>query len=96
MNDYVVDIIVEHPDGKKLAIFAGTSELKALEALLFYREQKEQHVDETRSMLVLKEAKPKEIKDRTLSRVMNSEIILASMDGDCVAVRQKMASSFLH
>jgi Domain of unknown function DUF1828 len=96
MKDYLVDIIVELSDGKTLAIFAGTSELKALEALLFWREQKDQSVPKTRSMLVLESAKPKEIKERTLSRIINSDIVLASMDGDSVAVKQKMQNSFLH
>jgi hypothetical protein len=96
MKDYVVDIIVESNDGRTLAIFAATSELKALEALLFTREQKEQNVSNTRSMLVLESAKPREIKERTLSRVMNSDILLASMDGEAIAVKQKMKESLLH
>ena len=96
MKDYIVDIIVESNDGKSLAIFAGTSELKALEALLFAREQKDQSITNTRAMLVLEKAKPADIKERTLSRVINSEIRLASMDGEAIAVQQKMADSLLH
>jgi hypothetical protein len=93
MKDYVVDIIVRAPDGRALAIFAGTSELKALEALLFWKECREQKVEGARSMLVLETAKPREIKERTLSRVMNSDILLAAMDGEEIQIRRKMQES---
>jgi Domain of unknown function DUF1828 len=96
MKDYIVDIIVRSPDGRSLAIFAATSELKALEALLFWREARTQNVDTVRSMLVLESAKPAEIKTRTLSRVMNSGIALASMDGEELAIRQKMAENLTY
>ena len=93
MKDYVVDIIVRSSDGRALAIFAGTSELKALEALLFSKECREQQVANVRPMLVLENAKPREIKERTFSRVINSDILLASMDGEEIAIRRKMAES---
>jgi Domain of unknown function DUF1828 len=96
MKDYVVDIIVRAPDERILAIFAATSELKALESLLFWRECKDRNVRHIRSMLVLEKAKPGYIKGRTLSRVMNSEILLASMEGEEVAIRQKMAMVLDH
>ncbi|MCA3556179.1 DUF1828 domain-containing protein [Aestuariivirga sp.] len=96
MKDYIVDIVVEGRDGRILAIFAGTSEVKALEALLFVNEQKKQLLSNVRAMLVLEKAKPADIKERTLSRVINSEIRLASMDGEAVAVKQKLEDSLLH
>jgi hypothetical protein len=93
LKDYVVDIIVRSPDGRALAIFAATSELKALECLLFWREQRDRAMHNVRTMLVLETSKPREIKERTLSRVMNSTILLASMDGEEIAIRQKMENS---
>ena len=96
MKDYIVDIVVRSPDERALAIFAATSELKALEALLFQKECKERDLDYVRSMLVLENARPRDIRTRTLSRVMNSEIILASMDGEEIAIRRKMADSLAY
>ncbi|TXL72273.1 DUF1828 domain-containing protein [Vineibacter terrae] len=96
MKDYVIDILVRSPGNRVLAIYAGTSEMKALEALLFWRESREQKVQHVRSMLVLEEAKPRDIKDRTLSRVMNSDILLASMDGEEIAIRRKMEFNLLN
>lgn len=96
MKDYVVDIIVRSPDERVLAIFAATSELKALESLLFWRECKDRKVQHVRSMLVLEKAKPGYIKGRTLSRVMNSDLLLASMEGEEIAIREKMAMVLEH
>ena len=91
MKDYQVDIIVRASDGRVLAIYAATSEIKALESLLFWKECKEREIPHLRSMLVLERVSPGYIKKRTLSRVMNSEILLASLDGEEIAVRHKMA-----
>lgn len=96
MKDYLVDILVRSPDGRFLAIYAATSELRALEALLFWKEYREQRVTQVRTMLVLEEAKPRSIRERTLSRVMNSDILLASMDGEEIAIRRKMEDNLLH
>lgn len=91
MKDYVIDILVRAPDGRSLAIFAGNSELRALECLLFWKEFRERKLEDVKAMLVLESAKPPQIKDRTFSRVVNSGVLLASMDGEDVAIRQKMA-----
>jgi hypothetical protein len=91
MNDYQVDIIVRADDGRVLAIYAATSEIKALESLLFWKECQDRGVEHLRSMLVLERANPGYIKKRTLSRVMNSQILLASLDGEEIAVRHKMS-----
>jgi hypothetical protein len=95
MKDYIVDIVVRSNDGRALAIYACTSELKALEALLFSKEQREQRITNVRAMLVLETSKPRDIKERTLSRVMNSNILLASMDGDEISIRQKMSENLI-
>ena len=88
-RDYIVDCVVRAPDGRVLAVFAGSSELKALESLLFW-EQVKTGYDQLKSMIVLEEAKPSAIKERTLSRVMNSGLVLATLDGGMVNVGQKM------
>jgi len=93
MKDYVVDVIVRSDDGRALAIYAATSETKALEALLFSRECRDQKISSVRSMLILENAKPRDIRTRTLSRVMNSDILLASMDGEEIAIKRKMQES---
>jgi len=93
MKDYIVDIIVRSPDGRTLAIYAATSETKALEALLFSRECKDQNVPNVRSMLILENPKPRDIRNRTLTRVMNSDILLASMEGEEIAIKRKISES---
>ena len=90
MRDYQVDIIVRSPDNRNLAIYAGNSEMRALEAMLFWREYREQRISNTRTMLVLETAKPRALKERTLARVMNSGLILASMDGEEISIGNKM------
>lgn len=89
-KDYVVDFVVRSPDGRVLAVFAGSSELKALESLLFWEQYKANASDTLKSMIVLEEAKPAAIKDRTLSRVMNSGLVLATLDGGFVNVGEKL------
>lgn len=90
MKDYVIDIVVRSADGRALAIYAATSENRALEALLFSRECRDQHITTARPMLILETAKPRDVRTKTLSRVMNSDILLASMDGEEIAIRRKM------
>jgi hypothetical protein len=95
MKDYLVDIIVRSKDGRSLAIFAGTSETRALESLLFWKEYREQNITSVRTFLMLESSKPRGIKDRTFSRVMNSGILLATMDGEEIAIRNKMRENLL-
>lgn len=95
MKDYIVDVLVRSADGRTLAVYAGSSELRALESLLFWKEYREQEIKGVKTMLVLETAKPRDIKDRTLARVMNSGILLATLEGDAIAVRQKMSESLL-
>ena len=90
MKDYVIDIVVRSSDGRALAIYAATSESKALEALLFSRECRDHNITNVRSMLILENPKPRDIRNRTLSRVMNSDILLASMEGEEIAIKRKI------
>ena len=92
-RDYIVDFVIRAPDGRVLAVFAGSSELKALESLLFWEQFKGQGDKNIKSMIVLEEAKPAAIKGRTLSRVMNSGLVLATVDGGLINVGQKLANT---
>jgi len=89
-RDYVVDFVIRAPGGRVLAVFAGSSELKALESLLFWEQVKVGDYQSLGSMIVLEEAKPAAIKDRTLSRVMNSGLVLATLDGGLLNVGDKL------
>jgi hypothetical protein len=89
-RDYIVDFVIRAPDGRILAVFAGSSELKALESLLFWEQIKTGDYSNVKPMIVLEEAKPVAIKDRTLSRVMNSGLVLATLDGDVINVGEKL------
>lgn len=93
LKDYVADIVIYADDGRTLAIYAATSEVKALEALLFWAKTREENLSNIRSMLVLESGKPQQIKGRTLSRIMNSDVLLAAMDGTEWEITQKMAES---
>ena len=88
-KDYVVDFVVRAPDGRVLAVFAGSGELKALESLLFWEQYKDA-IDRVKPIIVFEEVRPATIKDRTLSRVMNSGLALATLDGGLVNVGQKL------
>lgn len=89
-RDYIVDFIIRAPDGRVLAVFAGSSELKALESLLFWEQIKAGTYSNVKPMIVLEAAKPAAIKERTLSRVMNSGLVLATLDGGMVNVGDKL------
>jgi hypothetical protein len=91
LKDYVADIVMKKPDGNCLALFAGTSEVKALESLLLANKLREEKRHGIRSMLVVESAKPKQIKERTFSRIINSDVLLASMDGMESAITAKIA-----
>lgn len=90
MKDYVADYIVRAPGGGALAIYAGSSDIKALEALLFWREMRDRGVEGVKGMLVLERPKHPLIKDRTLSRVHNSGLILGSYENEQPALAAKM------
>lgn len=89
-KDYIVDFVIRAPDGRVLAVFAGSSELKALESLLFWERTKGREPSALKSVVVLEAARPAAIKERTLSRVMNSGLVLATLDGGLVNVGEKL------
>jgi len=84
------DVVVAPPDVAPLALFIGTSEPKALEATLLYSDIKAKLARPAKVMLILKTAKPKLIRENTLTRAQNRftvtvfpgqrEDVLARMD----------------
>lgn len=93
LTDYVADFVLRAPSGETLAVFAASSELKALEALLLWQEVTRRNVKHVRSMAIFEGAKPQRIKSRTMSRLMNSEVLLGAMEGDTWELARKMAQN---
>lgn len=89
LSDYVADVLVTGP-AARLAIFAGTTEVKALEALVLWQELARQGLSGIIPVVILESAKPQHIKGRTMSRIINSDVALASMDGSKWDVTQKL------
>lgn len=89
LRDYVADVVVSTAE-TKLAIYAGTTEVKALEALVLWQELSRQGIGGIIPVVILETAKPQQIKGRTLSRIMNSDVTLASMDGSRWDMGQKL------
>lgn len=94
MQDYVADVIIRPRNGDPLAVFVGSSEIKALEAILFGREVRERKKEGVKYMLVFQNAKPAKIKERTLARAINTpELQIASFMNQKTEVLSKMAIS---
>lgn len=70
--EFPADIVILPRDSDPMAVFIGTSENKALEAILFWMQTTYRSVQHYKSMLVLETAKPVRIKERTLARALNS------------------------
>lgn len=77
---YTVDIVVKHKSGRVAAIFPGTGEQKALEAILFAKELELKKVQNVIPFLVVEEAGSK-ISKHTKAKAINSELTLAAWDG---------------
>jgi len=95
MRDYIVDIIIRQHQ-KQLAIFAGSSENRALEALLFWQVFKSARDNNTIPVIVLENSKPGNLKQRTLARIMNSGLRLASFKEDEASVMEKLRETLEH
>ena len=89
LSDYVADVVVRGPDAT-LAIYAGTTEVKALEAFVLWQEMERQGLTGVIPMVVFENAKPATIKARTMARLMNSNVSLGSLGGAQWDVSQKM------
>lgn len=93
LSDYVVDILVKHRSGKTAAIFPATSEVRALEAVLFAKELELQKVTNVVPFLVFERSEgDKKIRSSTRSKALNSELRLASWDGGRDEVIRKLAN----
>lgn len=91
LKDYVADFVLKAPSGETLAVYAVSTEVKALESLLLWQELTRRSLPGVKSMAVFESAKPQRIKGRTLSRLMNSDVMLAAMDGDQWEIARKIA-----
>jgi len=69
--DSPADVVVQAPSSKPLAVFIGTSESKALEALLLWSELKNDSSDGANVMLVLDQLKRHTVTNKTLRRAQN-------------------------
>ena len=79
--DYVADSVVTAPN-VKLAIYAGTTEVKALEALVLWQELVRQRRQRHRFLWSsLKARNPLKSRDEQCLGIINSEVTLASMEG---------------
>lgn len=93
LRDYVADFVLRSPDGETLAIYAASTEIKALEALLLWQELSRRSIPGIRSMAIFEGAKPQRIRNRTMSRLMNSDVMLGAMDGDEWELARKVAQT---
>jgi hypothetical protein len=90
LKDYVADFVLKSKDGETLALFAASSETKALESLLLWQELRNRKFDHVRSMALFEGPKPQRIKPRTMSRLLNSEVALGTLEGDRWELAQKI------
>ncbi len=88
--DYVVDILVKHKNGRRIAIFAGISEQRALEAVLLSKELELKGDHNVVPFLIYQETNTKRVSKKTQSRAFNSELELAAWDGATVEVLDKV------
>lgn len=93
LTDYVADFVLRARTGETLAVYAASTEIKALEALLLWQELGRRDVKSVKSMALFDRASPPFIRKRTLSRLINSEVLLGTMDGTQWEVARKMANS---
>lgn len=91
LKDYVADFVLRSPGGETLAVYAASTEIKALEALLLWQELSRRSILGIRSMAIFESPKPQRIRTRTMSRLMNSDVMLGAMDGDEWELARKVA-----
>ncbi len=93
LTDYVADFVLRARTGETLAVYAASTEIKALEALLLWQELGRRNVKSVKSMALFDRASPPFIRKRTLSRLINSEVLLGTMDGTRWEIARKIANS---
>ncbi|WP_417231916.1 DUF1828 domain-containing protein [Brevundimonas sp.] len=89
-EDYVVDILVKHRSGKRLAIFTGTSEARALEAIILAKELEINRADNVVPFLIYQETNSKRVSRKTQSRAINSDLQLGTWEGGMNDVLSKV------
>lgn len=89
-DDYVADILVKHQSGKRIAIFTGTSEARALEAILLAKELEINRADNVIPFLIYQETNTRRVSKKTQSRAINSDLQLGTWDGGMNDVLSKV------
>lgn len=90
LSDYSADIVIRHKEGRKAAVFAVSSERKALEAILFSKELELAEIKDVVPFLVYEETNMTRVNKRTQSRAYNSDLELAAWDGGQSGVVEKV------
>ncbi len=87
---YTVDIVVRHKNGKTAAIFPGTTEQKALEAVLFAKEIELKNIKNVVPFLIFERMDSSKVNKDTRAKALNSELQLAAWDGGALDVIDKV------
>lgn len=87
---YTVDIVVRHKNGKVAAIFPGTTEQKALEAVLFAKEIELKNIKNVVPFLIFERMDSSKVNKDTRAKALNSELQLAAWDGGALDVIDKV------
>lgn len=91
LRDHRADVVVRHKSGRIAAIFAVSSEQKALEAILLSKEVELQKIDNVVPFLIYEEQNSPRINRRTHSRALNSDLNLAVWGEEHSAAVEKVA-----
>lgn len=90
LSYYKVDIVVHHSSGRTAAIFPGTSEPKALDAVLFSKELQLKRVANVVPFLIFEDLARPNVSAPTRSKATNSDLQLADWAGDKMEVIDKV------
>lgn len=91
LSYYTADICIRDKDGKTTAVFAGTSDYKVLDAVLYSKELELHHIDNVIPFLIYENATPAKISRDAQKKALNSELKLAAWEGGQVEVINKIA-----
>lgn len=90
LSYYVVDIVVHCAGGKLAAIFPGTTEAKALEAVLFSKEIELKSVSNVVPFLIYEDSESQKVSRPTKSKALNSELQMGDWGGGQLDVIDKV------
>ena len=94
LKNYPSDVALVAEGVPPLAIFIGTSDVRALEAMLFYNQITFKHPIDCKVMLIINTTGSKRIRTRTLDRVVN-EIPIATFRDEPDAALNSIERQFL-